>query len=188
MKSFFSRGITSGARRLKVLRAPSWALALMAGCVLVPSSASAQEVSHDRVLILYSLGPNFAPWDQFASELKDELKQLSPKPLEFFEASLETARFAETNTEAPLSEYLSALFAESGIDLVVSIGGPAARFCVRRAARVFSPRRRYSSPASTIAPWPRRRRWTTGPPLGSIPTLRATSTTFSNCFPIRPTS
>lgn len=99
-------------------------------------SSAAQE-THKRVLILYSFGPNFAPFDAFASGLRKELAHLSPTPVEFFEASLETARFAKTNSDDPLADYLSAFFQESGIDLVVSIGGPAARFCRAHREHLF---------------------------------------------------
>jgi hypothetical protein len=89
------------------------------------------------VLIVHSFGPNFAPFDEFASGLKRELARISPAPVEYFEASIETARFGGNRTEAPLAAYLSALFAERGIDLVVSVGGPAARFCVTQRERLF---------------------------------------------------
>jgi signal transduction histidine kinase len=112
------------------------AVALLAWA-LAPSAVVAQEESHERVLLVYSFGSDFAPWDDFALGLRRELTRLSPRPVEFFEASLETARFAGTSTEAPLANYLDALFRESGIDLVVTIGAPAARFCVTYRERLF---------------------------------------------------
>ena len=87
--------------------------------------------------MLFSYGPNFSPFEEFVSGLRKGLTRLSPTPVEFFEASLETARFPETRTEAPLADYLSALFDESGIDVVISIGGPAARFCLTYRSRLF---------------------------------------------------
>jgi signal transduction histidine kinase len=99
-------------------------------------SSAAQE-THKRVLILYSFGPNYAPFDAYASGLRKEMARLSPKPVEFFEASLETARFARTNSDDALADYLSALFRDSSIDLVVSIGGPAALFCRAHREHLF---------------------------------------------------
>ncbi len=88
-------------------------------------------------MILHSYGTNFAPFDAFTSGLREEMTRLSPRPLEYFEASLETARFVETSTEGPLAEYLNALFQETGIDLVITVGGPAARFAHARRERLF---------------------------------------------------
>ncbi len=110
---------------------------LLAGFALVPAVPSAAQEPHKRVLILHSFGPNYAPFDVFVSGLRKELARLSPTPVEFFEASLETARFTKTNSEDPLADYLSALVLESGIDLVVSIGGPAARFCRAHREHLF---------------------------------------------------
>jgi signal transduction histidine kinase len=104
---------------------------------LGPGHLSAEPESHRRVLLVYSFGAHFAPFDEFATELKRELTRISPKPVEFFEASLETARFPETRTESALADYLQALFQESGIDLVISIGGPAARFCFGHRDKLF---------------------------------------------------
>lgn len=111
--------------------------ALLACSVLVPGTLLAREVPHKRVLLLHSYGPNFAPFKEYASGLRKELTRLSPTPVEFFEASLESARFPATRTEAPLAEYLSVLFDESGFDVVISLGGPAARFCLIYGSRIF---------------------------------------------------
>jgi hypothetical protein len=89
------------------------------------------------VLFLYSYGPNFAPFRELAAGIRRELQRSSSTPVEFFEASLETMRFPETNVGAPLAAYLSALFQESEIDLVISVGGPAARFCLDQRERLF---------------------------------------------------
>ena len=67
--------------------------ALLACSVLVPGTLLAREVPHKRVLLLHSYGPNFAPFKEYASGLRKELTRLSPTPVEFFEASLESARF-----------------------------------------------------------------------------------------------
>jgi len=122
-------------RHSRVLIRLAWVLP--ACLAFAPATPVAQEASHKRVLILHSFGVNFAPFDEFASGLRRELTQLSLTPIELFEASVEAARFAETNAEDPLAGYLNALFPESGIDLVVSIGGPAARFCLTHREHLF---------------------------------------------------
>jgi ABC-type uncharacterized transport system substrate-binding protein len=100
----------------------------------MPSSAQAP---HKRVLILKSYGRDFGPYNEVSSRFETELAQLSPGTVEFYEASLETARFAENTNEAPLVGYLEALFAERPMDLLVSIGGPAARFCLRQRDNLY---------------------------------------------------
>jgi signal transduction histidine kinase len=148
-----------------------WAGVFLAGFALGATTLDAQEASHKRVLFLHSFGPNFAPFDEFAFRLQTDLARLSPTPVEFFEASLETARFARTNTEDPLADYLNALFQESGIDLVVSIGGPAGRFCLTYRERLFP-----STPLLTAG---LERRW-----LGeAAPPTHAASITVALDFP-----
>jgi len=89
------------------------------------------------VLILHSFGRDFALYAEVASSFQTDLARLSRGTVEFYEASLETARFAENTNEAPLVGYLEALFSEQPIDLLVSIGGPAARFCLRQREHLF---------------------------------------------------
>ncbi|MGH9388684.1 MAG: ATPase, partial [Vicinamibacteria bacterium] len=77
------------------------------------------------MLILHSFGRDFGPNSDVASSFETELARLYPGTVEFYEASLETARFAETTNETPLVGYLDSLFAEQPMDLLVSVGGPA---------------------------------------------------------------
>ena len=56
---------------------------------------------------------------------------------DIIENSLVTARFSDQNPEAPFVEYLSALFANRPLDVVVSIGAPAADFVQRHRRRLF---------------------------------------------------
>lgn len=136
MKSVFNL-IARGARRRRSSFYGAWVIplgALLAGSGLVSAQ---QDTSHYRVLFVHTFGPDFAPWDVFTPAVRDELNRLSPRPVEFFEASLETARFAQTHIDVPLAEYLGALFEESGIDLIVAIGGSAARFSLDQRERLF---------------------------------------------------
>jgi len=108
----------------------------LAGYALFPAVSSA-EVPHKRVLVLYSFGRAMEPFDEFASGFRRELTRLSPAPVEFFEVSLETVRFADPKSEGPFVDYLGALLTERPMDLVVSVGGPAARFSLRQRERLF---------------------------------------------------
>ena len=53
------------------------------------------------------------------------------------EHSLVTARFSDEDPEVPFVEYLRALFAKHPLDLIVSIGAPAAAFVQRHRQQLF---------------------------------------------------
>ncbi len=80
-----------------------------------------------RVLLLHSFGPHFEPWSAVAARFREELTRRLPA-VDLYEASLEMARLAQPTEEAPLVDYIRALFAGRDLDLVVAVGAPAARF------------------------------------------------------------
>ena len=88
-------------------------------------------------MLLHSFGQDFKPWSEYAKDIRAELKRQSPWPLDIIENSLVTARFSDENPEAPFVEYLSALFANRPLDVIVSIGAPAADFVQRHRRRLF---------------------------------------------------
>ena len=90
-----------------------------------------------RVLMLHSYGRDFAPFDAVASSFRTELTQRSERPVEFFEASLEQARFDGAEREEPLIAFLRAVYGERPPDLVVPCGAPAVLFCHRNRERLF---------------------------------------------------
>lgn len=89
-----------------------------------------------RVLIVHSIGRDFSPWDDYARKIREELKLQSKVPIDIFEASLSTARFPDGNEDAFVS-YLNAVFSDRKLDLIVTIGGPAARFFQQNRQRIF---------------------------------------------------
>jgi signal transduction histidine kinase len=91
-----------------------------------------------RVMLLHSFGSDFKPWSEYAKSIRTELKQQSPWPLDITEHSLVTARSPDEDPEAPFVEYLRALFAKRPLDLIVSIGAPAAAFVQRHRHRLFA--------------------------------------------------
>ena len=91
-----------------------------------------------RVMLLHSFGLDFKPWSEYAKSIRTELKQQSPWPLDIVEHSLITARFSNENPEAPFVEYLRAQYTEHPLDLIVSIGAPAAAFVQRHRQRLFA--------------------------------------------------
>jgi signal transduction histidine kinase len=90
-----------------------------------------------RVMILHSFGRDFRPWIEYAKAIRTELDRQSPWPLEFIDQSLMTARGPDEDPEVPFVEYLRAIFSKRPIDLIVSIGAPAAAFVQRRRQQLF---------------------------------------------------
>jgi signal transduction histidine kinase len=89
-----------------------------------------------RVLIVHSVGRDFSPWDDYARNIREELNLQSKDPVDIFEASLSTARFPDGNEDAFVN-YLNAVFSERKLDLIMTIGGPAARFFQQNRQRIF---------------------------------------------------
>ena len=107
-------------------------LAVSLGC---PTGFAAES---KRVMLLHSFGLDFKPWSAYAKSIRSELKQQSPWPLDIVENSLVTALSSDEDPEAPFVEYLRALFAKRPLDLIVSIGAPAAAFVQRHRQRLFT--------------------------------------------------
>ena len=91
-----------------------------------------------RVLLLHSFGRDFKPWSEYGKAIRADLDRQSPWPLDIIDYSLVSARFSDENPEAPFVEYLRALFAKHPLDLIVSIGAPAANFVQRSRQQLFA--------------------------------------------------
>jgi signal transduction histidine kinase len=112
-------------------------LVIYALLLLIAVAPRAEGAEPRRVLLLHSFGRDFAPYDTFAGSFRTELASWSPEPVDVYEASLESARFGGTAEDHPFVDYLEALFRDRQPDLVVSIGGPAARFAQRQRSHLF---------------------------------------------------
>ena len=113
---------------------------LLAAAFLVATFACSATLAAEskRIMLLHSFGRDFQPWSEYAKAIRAELDRQSPWPLDIIEHSLVTARFSDDNPEAPFVEYLRALFAKHPLDLIVSIGAPAANFVQRHRERLFA--------------------------------------------------
>jgi signal transduction histidine kinase len=90
-----------------------------------------------RVLLLHSFGPQFVPWVFIAAEFREQLfKQLLEK-IDLYEASLEGARFLQPEEEGPTVDYLLNLFKTRKLDLIVTVGAPAAMFAQKYREQFF---------------------------------------------------
>ncbi len=90
-----------------------------------------------QILFLHPYGQNFQTWIMWKKEIRNELSRQSPWPLDIQEHSLVTARNGDAAAEAKFVEYLNALYAQRPPDLIVAIGGPAARFVEQHRAALF---------------------------------------------------
>jgi signal transduction histidine kinase len=104
--------------------------------LLVTGSMAAAEPK--RIFVLHSFGSEYAAFSDLPGSFREALEREWPGPLDFFEVSLELARFAETDEQGPFADYLSALFAQRHMDLVVPIGAPAVSFIQRYRQRLFA--------------------------------------------------
>src|SRR6478609_9478853 len=107
---------------------------------LLTSLASSDTVAAEpkRVMLLHSFGRDFKPWSEYAKSIRAELDRQSPWRLDITDHSLVSARSSDEDPEAPFVEYLRALFAKQPLDLIVSIGAPAAAFVQRHRQRLFT--------------------------------------------------
>jgi PAS domain S-box-containing protein len=110
-------------------------MALLA--LLTPAHLSRAETPVKRVLILHSFGQQVEPFWTVAAAFRTELSLRSPNPIEFYEGSLETARFSEGDIDRPFADYLRALSLNQPPDLVVPIGAPAFGFVQRHRGDLF---------------------------------------------------
>jgi signal transduction histidine kinase len=108
------------------------------GMLLLPLAGSAAHAAEpQRVLLLHSFGPHFAPWSTISPRFREELRKRSSRPIDLYESSLEGERIGAPVKERPFIDYLHALFAERPLDLVVTLGAPATRFLLRNRAQLF---------------------------------------------------
>ena len=88
-----------------------------------------------QVIILHSFGRDFRPWSEYAKNIREELNQQSPWPLDIIEHSLVTARSPDEDPEIAFVEYLQALSAKRAPGVAQTEG----RFIVEPCAQCGSP-------------------------------------------------
>jgi signal transduction histidine kinase len=105
--------------------------------MLIFAAISPAAAEPKRVLLLHSFGPQFVPWVFFAGQFREELFRLSPDRIDLYEASLEGSRFQQPDEQGPIVDYLVALFGTRKLDLIVTLGAPAAFFAQKYRAQLF---------------------------------------------------
>jgi signal transduction histidine kinase len=105
--------------------------------MLIFAAISPAAAEPKRVLLLHSFGPQFVPWAFFAGQFREELFKQSPDKIDLYEASLEGSRFQPPDEQGPIVGYLVALFGTRKLDLIVTLGAPAAFFAQKYRAQFF---------------------------------------------------
>jgi signal transduction histidine kinase len=97
--------------------------------------AAAGEQPPKRVLIFHSFGPDFG--DLYSKDLRAELDRELPGRLDLYEEWLVSARFSAPQEDTAFVEYLSKLFADHPLDLIITLGAPAAEFIRKHRQTLF---------------------------------------------------
>jgi len=114
----------------------SFCARLLGGLLLVAGVVGLVHAqSPKRVLLLHSFGPEFG--DLYAKDLRVQLGKRLPGDLELYEQWLVSARFKDAQEDEAFASYLRALFADRPLDLVITLGAPAAGFLQRRQQSLF---------------------------------------------------
>ena len=90
-----------------------------------------------QILLFYSYNQSFQPWVTWSREIRRELDRQSPWPLDIREHSLFTTLSGDDAADGKFVEYLTALYSHGEPDLIIALGGPAARFVQQHRAALF---------------------------------------------------
>ncbi len=118
------------------LRDRCWLALLLVWLIHWPLSAVARgETRH--VLVLSTSEPPFARQSRFADAFMRELIRASREPIRFVEASLQPARASDEALDISIAQRIRAAFGSQRLDLVVTMGGPAATFAQQFRQQLF---------------------------------------------------
>jgi signal transduction histidine kinase len=107
----------------------------IAALVLLATAVCA-DAEPRRVLLLYSYEREFSHFT-FARLFRPELARSSPDPIDFIEVTLQTVRRSRSESDATILDHLRDTLGGRPLDLIVTIGGPAAAFGQKHHADVF---------------------------------------------------
>lgn len=113
-------------RRAPLTAMNTFATRMIAALLLGLAMAVAAPVNPKRVLMLHSFGPDFG--DEYSKDLRAEIDRRLPGE----------ARFAAREGDAAFASYLKTLFTDRPLDLVVTLGAPAADFVEKYRESLFA--------------------------------------------------
>ncbi|MGA7310031.1 MAG: hypothetical protein WBX05_13880, partial [Pseudolabrys sp.] len=100
-----------------------WMYRFCFGAMLLVALANPVDAAEPyRVLLLYSFGPYFSPWNTITPAFREELRKQFPHPIDLYEASLQGERSGDSpaQEEGPFTSYLNALFPARDLRLIVA--------------------------------------------------------------------
>ncbi len=114
-------------------------LRMICGALIILCGAANYAMAADakRVMFLHSFGPLFKPWSDYARTIRIETNRRAKWSIDFSDFSLAGARSDGAESEAPLVQYLRALYLKEPLDLIIAIGAPAASFIQRHRSELF---------------------------------------------------
>ncbi len=118
------------------LRDSRWTALVVVLLLHSPLSAVARGETR-RVLVLSSSERPFAPQSNFADALVRDLTQSSREPIEFVEVSIQAARASSEGPDDAIAQRIRSEFRRDKFDLIVTIGGPAAKLAQRFRQELF---------------------------------------------------
>jgi len=118
------------------------ALVCFAATALMAPVAAQGPPAHElgpgrRVLLLSSYGNEFSFFSQVVTDFRLELDRIEGRSCDYYQVALELARFDSEAYEQPFLDYVNAIVAHRRPELVVTFGGPAARFSQVHRERLF---------------------------------------------------
>jgi signal transduction histidine kinase/ABC-type uncharacterized transport system substrate-binding protein len=122
-------GLATGASHLCMI-CGAWIF--LCGAINYAMAADAK-----RVLLLHSFGTQFKPWSDYARTIRAETIRQAKWSIDFSDFSLASARSDDKESEAPLVQYLRALYLREPLDLIIAVGAPAASFIQRHRSELF---------------------------------------------------
>ena len=129
---------TSRIKRLvNIWIAAAFIILISVGGTAAQSKSGEAAAQPKRILFLHTFGPDFEQGVAWNREIRYQLNRQSPWPLNIQEQSLVTALDGNDAAEVKFVGYLAALYAQRPPDLIVAIGGPAARFVQQHRADLF---------------------------------------------------
>jgi signal transduction histidine kinase len=124
-------------RRVRLsLRDSCWQ-ALLAVLLLHGPLSSMAHGETRHVLVLSSSERPFAPQSGFADALVRELIRASREPIYFVEVPVQAARASGEAPDASIAEGVRSAFGSHRLDLIITIGGPAATFAQQFRQELF---------------------------------------------------
>ena len=113
-----------------------WRVLLVALLLHIPLSAVARGETR-QILVLSSSERPFAPQSGFADALMRDLIRSSLEPIQFVEVSVQAARASGEPPDVSITQRIRSAFGAGRVDLVMTIGGPAALFAQQSRDELF---------------------------------------------------